>query len=835
MQQRCSKRLWTQSRRQLLSLVLLLCTATVLQAAQSTPPATLWQAGQKQTTQGDYAQAKELYLEALEQFQHLKVDEIQSHNLRSRTLMALALLSARQGDQPEAAQYANQAMGALNQGNDPTSMAELLLGMAEVYHLQGAYFTTETYAKMALQQLRARKATGTIYEIQALELLSALYLLWNQSDRARLHLQEAQKNAQEYWPQTLPNLQFSEAEIELQQEREAHVRRLLPELTQTVTQTTDPFLKAQYLMRLGQLDWGLNAEAAAKAAYLQAQEIFQTLKLPFHSARAQAGLGKIWLQDGDLKQAEAAYRKALDLSQPWPRHIYLAEFEAGLGQALQTQHPKEALSHLEKAIEMLSYHAQVNPQAAREYFETMRPVFQTLLQTHLALKDPERALEVFESSKSLHFQQLLRGFERDVFAAAPAVNSRWLQELIPADTLVLILSPTDRNLLHFSVSQQQIQAQSMSLQNTVQNSPLYARYRERFQLENERGELQLNTLIKAYRSLLSNPASELKELQDLGQLLYQLLLQPHEQDFAKYKRLLIIPDGDLALLPFETLPNAQGSYLIETHQVQYIQSLSVLETLQNRNYPPRPRSILALGAPEYQNIEYSGQAVRSRQDLLSVKEQVWNAPKASMRNIFGALYSPHWEALPGAAKELEAIHKSIPDSRIISGAEVNEANLQKMSKSGELKQYRYLHFATHGLTVAHLPELSALVLSQFSSEQEEDNYLRIPEVLALDLNADFVNLSACETGLGKVYQGEGVTGLTQAFLAAGANQVSVSLWQINDQSTALFMSELYREGALFPAQTETKVKRKFIQGQFGETYRHPYYWAPYIVYGRLNS
>ncbi|MEZ0368847.1 MAG: CHAT domain-containing protein, partial [Candidatus Sericytochromatia bacterium] len=150
--------------------------------------------------------------------------------------------------------------------------------------------------------------------------------------------------------------------------------------------------------------------------------------------------------------------------------------------------------------------------------------------------------------------------------------------------------------------------------------------------------------------------------------------------------------------------------------------------------------------------------------------------------------------------------------------------------------YKVLHFATHGLSVPEIPELSALVLSQFSDKQAEDGYLRLPEIINLKLQADFVNLSACETGLGKVFRGEGVVGLTQAFLAAGANQVSVSLWQINDQSSAKLMQALYQpelQASGSYARAMNAVKRRFLAGEFGEAYRHPYYWSPFVVYGRL--
>ncbi len=139
------------------------------------------------------------------------------------------------------------------------------------------------------------------------------------------------------------------------------------------------------------------------------------------------------------------------------------------------------------------------------------------------------------------------------------------------------------------------------------------------------------------------------------------------------------------------------------------------------------------------------------------------------------------------------------------------------------------------MVVSDLPELSALVFSQTENAAgREDGYLNIPEVAQLPLQADFVNLSACETGLGTLYGGVGVVGLTQAFLVAGANGLSVSLWQVSDESTAQFMVALYelaQEQQLSYSEAMTEVKRRFIKGDFGEQWQAPYFWGPFVYYG----
>ena len=179
-----------------------------------------------------------------------------------------------------------------------------------------------------------------------------------------------------------------------------------------------------------------------------------------------------------------------------------------------------------------------------------------------------------------------------------------------------------------------------------------------------------------------------------------------------------------------------------------------------------------------------------------------------------------------------------------------------MGYVGELSQYKVLHFATHGMTVPAFPELSAIVLSQFKEGQgSEDGYLRMGEIAKLKLNADFVNLSACETGLGKIYGGEGIVGLTQSFLLAGAKGISASLWNVSDRSTAMFMVGVYQlveQKGMSYSRAINEMKRAFIKAQVSmDTFEssrdiqvtkagearsgklsHPYYWAPFVYYGR---
>jgi CHAT domain-containing protein len=160
----------------------------------------------------------------------------------------------------------------------------------------------------------------------------------------------------------------------------------------------------------------------------------------------------------------------------------------------------------------------------------------------------------------------------------------------------------------------------------------------------------------------------------------------------------------------------------------------------------------------------------------------------------------------------------------------DEATEENLKNDGLLKKFNYIHFAVHGLIDEGNPDHSSLVLTQGKSARE-DGFLQAAEIFSLDLNADLVVLSACQTGLGKLVRGEGIVGLTRAFMYAGAPSVMVSLWSVSDASTAILMGEFYRN-LIRNKQSKTDALRKAQLTLLGdEKYAHPFYWAPFVLFG----
>ena len=151
---------------------------------------------------------------------------------------------------------------------------------------------------------------------------------------------------------------------------------------------------------------------------------------------------------------------------------------------------------------------------------------------------------------------------------------------------------------------------------------------------------------------------------------------------------------------------------------------------------------------------------------------------------------------------------------------------------GDLSQYRYIHFATHGVLDTERPGLSSLVLSMVDSAgKPQDGFLRANDIYNLKLPAELVVLSACQTGLGKEIKGEGLVGLTRGFMYAGAARVVVSLWSVNDKATAELMTKFYEKMLKQGARPAAALRAAQVEMWRVKQWQSPYYWAAFTLQG----
>jgi CHAT domain-containing protein len=294
--------------------------------------------------------------------------------------------------------------------------------------------------------------------------------------------------------------------------------------------------------------------------------------------------------------------------------------------------------------------------------------------------------------------------------------------------------------------------------------------------------------------------------------LYKGLLEPALRGVAPGTRLIVVPDGSLYSLPFETLGwrSATGwRYVADSWIVSYYPSATLFalsrlnRSSAGRSTPARwERPLFAVGDPLY------------RED-------------------------GEFKKLEGTRAEIVAIARALgvetASADLKLGADARETVVKQLSGSGALASYRYIHFAAHGLlTAADTPDgQPALVLSQVS-DAGEDGYLTMSEVLGLRFAADLIVLSACQSALGDSVPGEGIVGLMRAFFHAGTQSAVVSLWRVDDKSTAELMRYLYEGLAHNSAacgESDKACALNEARKRLRATNPHPYYWAPFVYFG----
>jgi CHAT domain-containing protein/tetratricopeptide (TPR) repeat protein len=326
--------------------------------------------------------------------------------------------------------------------------------------------------------------------------------------------------------------------------------------------------------------------------------------------------------------------------------------------------------------------------------------------------------------------------------------------------------------------------------------------------------------------------------------LSRMLLGPVAQRLGG-KRLVVVAPGALSYLPFAALPAPEdekrqaGDYepLIAKHEVVTIPSASVLSIIR-REMAGRQRAAKSVAVLADPVFEVSDPRLASPKNGNSFGETP-AAPVAdpeqseltrAIRTMNFSDARAGFTRLAFSRQEAESIIALTPKGIGLKATDFNASRDLAMSR--QLSQYRILHFATHGLLNSERPELSGLVFSLIDREgKPQDGFLRLYEIYNLQLNADLVVLSACETGLGKEIKGEGLIGLTRGFMYSGAPRVVASLWNVDDLATAelmkLFYQRMLKDGLPAGAALRAAQLELFRQKRWAS----PYFWAGFAFHG----
>ena len=320
--------------------------------------------------------------------------------------------------------------------------------------------------------------------------------------------------------------------------------------------------------------------------------------------------------------------------------------------------------------------------------------------------------------------------------------------------------------------------------------------------------------------------------------LAKTLLGPIWSEAATLRRLVIVPDGALHVLPFVALPvpppgqgwgSPEAAEPLLLHlEVAYAPSASALAVERHRlaGRSPAPKWAAVFADPLYSSDD--PRLARAGPSLPGGRKGAQTGP--ARREGKKERGPAALARLPASSREAEAIRALAPAGQVWVG--LGAAARRETVVSGVLRDYRVLHFATHAVADAENPELSGLVLSEVDGEgHPSKGFLGLSDLYELDLRADLVVLSGCETALGKEVRGEGLMSLTRAFQFAGVPRVVASLWQVEDRTTAELMTRFYR--ALWhdhlPAAAALRAAQRSLYHE--PRYRAAHAWAAFVLQG----
>jgi CHAT domain-containing protein len=324
---------------------------------------------------------------------------------------------------------------------------------------------------------------------------------------------------------------------------------------------------------------------------------------------------------------------------------------------------------------------------------------------------------------------------------------------------------------------------------------------------------QIERLISQYLSnvMASDSGSQAAEL------LYALLFEPIP-NFLRMRRLVIVPDGALYSLPFDALVGPRGEYVLQSHVVSYAPSVTVLDLIRNRVRHGHQPQMAFLGVGD---VPYD---MEPRTNELRAKGAIIRTVSRGVYDISGA----HLYPLPETRAELTGVSESLrlPKQSVLL---LGDKATKTAFLSEPLADFKIIHFAVHGLSSPNFPERDALVLGR-TPGSTEDGLLQVREIAQLSLNADLVTLSACNTATGKLEGEDGIIGLTQSFLFAGARTVASSLWPVDDSSTEALMKQFYIH--LAQGEDEASALRQAKVDYLNENgEKPPVFWAPFVIVG----
>ncbi|MBD2354489.1 tetratricopeptide repeat protein [Tolypothrix sp. FACHB-123] len=415
----------------------------------------------------------------------------------------------------------------------------------------------------------------------------------------------------------------------------------------------------------------------------------------------------------------------------------------------------------------------------------------------------------------------------------------------------------DKDILKLPQIQQQLDQDTLLLQYSLgeERSFLWAVTSTSMQVYTLPPREEIEKVATRFHSSLQQETAGEFAIEE-AQKLSQLILAPVAEQLPG-KRLVIVADGGLQTIPFAALADvneggtrgtrgtrekslfqAGSEYqpLMVNHEIVNLPSASTIafQRQQLAKRQPAPKALAILADPVFnatdcrfkdENCQETDQPQSSNKNLDVSAQLQQSQLNRSAKN----LKRNGWNRLPFTAEEAKAILNLIPAANSLKALGF-DANYN-WATSGALNQYRILHFATHGIVDPKEPQLSGILLSSYDKQGKylTNNKLSLGDLFNQDYPAELIVLSACDTGLGKDVNGEGLVGLTRGLMYAGAARVAVSLWQVNDEGTSILMQEFYQQ--MLQQNQKPAEALRAAQKKLWQDGRSLNEWAAFTVQG----
>jgi CHAT domain-containing protein len=540
----------------------------------------------------------------------------------------------------------------------------------------------------------------------------------------------------------------------------------------------DPVNEAKTLLALGDTHLALLRTDEAQTHFQQAREIASSVPLPEVEWRALHGLSECARLGNNVADQEQYLQQAIAIVDNLRAALKLAEFQDGFLVDKQSLYDDLLLLRLNQGNWVGAY--EVSEQARGRNFVDL-------------LGSAKIDLFSGADDTDLRREEQLRSrvdiLERQLSSDDPALVARVATQLTEArrsySDFLLELRARNPELtgmirvepLTLGQIQELLDAETALLQYHVTEEELIIFLVTQNSIRAVRRPVSreaLGTQILALRERLQNVG----DVETLQAVLSAELIQPLAEDLRPLKRLGIIPHRELHLMPFAVLQLGDG-LLLESHSLFFGPSGAVLRhTMQKQ--PSGNANVLALGNPDLGNVAFN---------------------------------------LPMAEKEARRVAWTFPEATILTGEAATKSWLVS-----NIANYGIIHLASHGEYQPAAPLLSGL---QLAPDSENSGVLTAAEIFGLDLQADLIALSACQTGLGRITGGDEIIGLNRSFVYAGTRQVLSSLWRVDDVSTSILIKHFYRN------MGETNRAEALRQAQLTtmQQYPHPTYWAGITLSG----